>query len=186
MDSPQTLVVGYDGSSLSELALHRAMRMTEHARFGMIHVLTVVEEDGDCLILPTGERLSRWAALDTLRHILDRTTKRWELRRPQVRVIAHLRSGEPGQVLVDLAYRYHADQIVIGVGSSRSPSAPIGSVAARILELSEIPVHLENPLCSNSPPSRRFNPVQWAYVFGGPTLRTDRLGAISNTARAVA
>ena len=185
MDSPQNLVVGYDGSSLSELALHRALRMTERSRFAMIHVVTVVEEDGDTLILPTGERLSRWAALDTLRHILHRTTKGWELRRPQVRVVAHLRIGEPGQVIVDLAYRYHADQIVIGVRTGGNPSAPIGDVASRILELSEIPVHLENPL-SSRPPSRRVSPLRWAYVFGGPTLRTDRLGAISATSRPLA
>jgi nucleotide-binding universal stress UspA family protein len=185
MDAPQHLVVGYDGSPLSELALHRALRMTEHAPFGMIHVVSVVQEDGQSVILPTGERLSRWAALDTLRHILDRTTKSWNLRRPQIRVIAHLRAGEPAQTLVDLAYRYHADQILIGVGANRTPSAPIGAVAARVLELSEIPVHLESP-GSSSPPSARFNALRWAYVFGGPTLRTDRFGASSHSARPVA
>lgn len=185
MQAPQHLVVAYNGSRLSELALHRALKLTEHTAFGMIHVVCVVKEEGDTLILPTGEKLSRWAALDTLRLILDRTTRSWGLRTPQVRVVAHLRTGDPAQAIVDLAYRYHADQIVVGQGSSAPTNTPIGPVSARILELSEIPVHLESPLAS-SPPSSRFNAMRWAYVFGGPSLKRDRLGASRQSGRATA
>lgn len=184
MQSPQHLVVAYNGSRLSELALHRALRLTEHTAFGMVHVVCVVEEEGDTLTLPTGEKLSRWAALDTLRLILDRTTRSWGLRTPQVRVVAHLRTGDPAQAIVDLAYRYHADQIIVGQGSSTSSGA-LGPVSSRILELSEIPVHLESPLAS-SPPSSRFNAMRWAYVFGGPTLKRDSLGISGSAGRASA
>jgi|GEM_PF-1198598 len=174
MDAPQHVVVGYDGSTLSELALNRALRLTENAPFGMIHVVCVVEEHGDQVRLPTGETLSRWAALEALRHSLHALTKSWG-RNPNVRLVAHLRSGETGQAIIDLAYRYHADQLVLGATSHDGDNQlRIGSTARMVMENCSIPVHIETALMASGP-SKQFSPMRWAYVFGGPALRRHHL-----------
>lgn len=174
MDAPQHIVVGYDGSPLSELALHRALRLTENAPFAMIHVVCVVKDEDDNVRLPSGQLLSRWAALDSLRHTLHATTKNWG-RSSSVRVVAHLRSGEPGQAIIDLAYRYHADQLILGAASfGSSRQLRVGSTARKVMENCEIPVHVETPLMASGP-STKFSPMRWAYVFGGPALRRHHL-----------
>jgi hypothetical protein len=84
--------------------------------------------------------------------------------------------GDPAGIIVDLAYRYHSDQIVVGArGTERQFREGVGRVANEILSLSEIPVTVAMPLRS-SPGKPRFNAVRWAYVFGGPSLKQGNLG----------
>ncbi len=165
MDAPQHVLVGYDGSTWSELAIHRAFCMVEHSAFALIHIVAVVGAGpGDDVRLPSGELMSRWAALDSIRLMVATTTETSRTRFPQARVIAHLRTGDIAQSLVDFAYRFHVDQIVVGVrGQGTRQGNGVGSVATRILGLTEIPIHIEAPV-SSMPPSSRSQTLRWAYV----------------------
>jgi nucleotide-binding universal stress UspA family protein len=168
MNAPHHVLVGYDGSPLSELALHRAFRLVEHASFALIHVVSVVEEaPGDRLRLASGEVMSRWAALDSVRLMVAGVTKDLRSRYPQARVIAHLRTGSVAQSLVDFAYRFHIDQIIVGArGQGEHCVTCLGSVASSILGLTEIPIHIESPLLS-VPAMVRSQALRWAYISDG-------------------
>jgi nucleotide-binding universal stress UspA family protein len=169
MDAPQHVLVGYDGSPLSELAVCRAFRIVEHSPFALIHVVAVVEEEpGDRVRLPSGELMSRWAALDSIRFMVASLTEPLKQRYPQARVIVHLRSGEVAQALVDCAYRFHVDQIVLGVRGQGSPhDTRLGTVPTAVLSLTEIPTHIESPM-SCVPPLARNQTLRWAYVTESP------------------
>ncbi len=185
MDTPQHLLVGYDGSALSELALHRAFRMIEHAPFALVHVVAVVDEGaGDYVRLPSGELMTRWAALDSIRLMVAGVTEELRKRHPQARVIAHLRAGEIAESLVDFAYRFHIDQIVVGArGQSVWSETALGSVPEKLLGLTEIPVHIEAPV-SSIPPSSRTQIIRWAYVSS--IKRIEKSCSAPNKERALA
>lgn len=165
MDTPQHVLVGYDGSPLSELALHRAFRMVEHSTFALIHVVCVVDEGpGDAVRIPAGHLMTRWAALESVRLIVKGETEALRVRYPQARMIVHLRTGDVASALVDFAYRFHIDQIVVGAhGRSTHGSSTVGSVSNKLLTLTDIPTHIESPLGSVPPPAPG-NPLRWAYI----------------------
>lgn len=159
------MLVGYDGSPLSEMALNRAFRMVEHARFALIHVVCVVQDGpGATVRLPTGMAMSRWAALDSIRLMVFAVSEPWRAASPQARVIVHLRTGDVSHALVDFAYRFHIDQIVLGThGHGVTPSAQVGSVCSGVLSLTDIPTHLEAPLTS-VPPFTAAQTLSWANL----------------------
>lgn len=174
MASVQHICVAYDGSPLSEQALHSAVRRTAGSPVAQLHVVSVAERVGQFVRLPSGELLPHFMAQRSLNLIVKRTARVGLEGAKLPYIFVHLRIGDPGPVIVDLAYRFHTELILMGAG--RSPeSSRVGSVVARVLELSEIPVELQTPL-GNSGAARPFNPLRFAYVFGGPQLRRDNLG----------
>lgn len=170
----QHICVAYDGYTLSESALRSAVRRTAGSLVAKVHVVCVAERVGRRVRMPSGTMLPHFSALNSLALIVNQTAKIGleSARLPEIFV--HLRIGEPGAVIVDLAYRFHAELILMGTGRTLE-SSRLGSVAQRVLELSEIPVELETPL-GRSCEARPFNPLRFAYVFGGPKLRQDNLG----------
>lgn len=174
MSSVQHICVAYDGSPLSELALASAVRRTAGSLVAQVHVVCVAERVGHFVRLPSGELLPHWSARSSLDLIVKRTARAGFNGTKLPHIFVHLRIGDPGQVIVDLAYRFHTELILLGTG--RSPEMPrLGRVAARVLELSEIPVEFQTPLGKTSG-ERPFNALRFAYVFGGPQLRRDNLG----------
>jgi nucleotide-binding universal stress UspA family protein len=164
------LLVGYDDSPESELALHRGFRAVDDSRFALIHVVSVVRSAGGGFItLPSGGRLQRYAALEMLRHTIETLFTQWELKKPQLHAVAHIVDGDPAAALVDFAYRNHVEQIVLGVKRRHQGGAHVGSVAEKVLTLSDIPVHLETAL-SSSPP-RMSASAQSASVALGDQLK---------------
>jgi nucleotide-binding universal stress UspA family protein len=174
MKSTQLVTVAYDGSTESELALHDAHRLTEGLLNGTIHVVCVADELEGAVKLPTGETMTRYSALQSLQHIVGSLSRKSSPRADSARVYVHLRTGDAARAIVDLAYRYHSDAIVMGRGGHGGAS-PIGCVADEVLALSEIPVVLKSALSPNEQPSR-FNALRFAYVFGGPELRQENFG----------
>lgn len=168
MDAPQHVLVGYDGSPLSEMALNRAFRMVADARFALIHVVCVISEGpGASVRLPTGEVMSRWAALDGIRLMVFAVSEPWRAKFPHARVVVHLRAGDVAHALVDFAYRFHIDQIVLGARGHREKSTEqVGSVCSSVLALTDIPTHLEAPL-ANIPPYAATHALAWAHVSEG-------------------
>lgn len=174
MPSVQQICVAYDGSPLSEQALAAAVRRTAGSFVAQVHVVCVAERVGQFVRLPSGELLPFWSARSSLALIVKRTARAGFDGSKLPHIFVHLRIGDPGSVIVDLAYRFHAELILMGTG--RSPELPrLGSVAARVLELSEIPVELQTPL-GRTGREHPFNPLRFAYVFGGPQLRRDNFG----------
>lgn len=178
MNGPQHISVAYDGSPHSELALHRALNVAKTTPFGRVHVVCVVEDVAPHLVrLPNGVVMTSWSARESLRLIVSRSAKECGAVSLKRRVESHLRSGDPARVIVDLAYRFHSDQIFVGArGNGGIGRDGVGRVAAEVLELSDIPVNISMPLKAN-PARQEFNAVRWAYVFGGPDLRQGTLGA---------
>lgn len=171
MSSADHLTVAYDGSLQSELSLRRALVMTAGSRVAQVHVVCVVEVKGHSLRLPTGAILPALLARQWLEHIIVRSS----LDVPGARdtlVLAHLRSGDPAHAVVDLAYRYHTERILMGAGGRNDR---IGSVAQSVLDLSEIPVELQTAL-GRASAEKHFNPMRFAYVFGGPDLDLPAFG----------
>lgn len=180
MTSPDHVTVAYDGSSYSELALHRALVVARDAPFGKVHVVCVTEHVAPHLVrLPSGVVMSSWSARESLRLIVSRAADECGGRELKRRVESHLRIGNPATVVVDLAYRFHSDQIIVGArGVDESYHEGVGSVARGILELSEIPVVIAMPGCWK-PRRETFNAIRWAYVFGGRSLSQGTLGTAS-------
>ena len=181
MTSAEHITVAYDGSPLSELSLRRALVMTAGSRVAQVHVVCVVEVGGHSLRLPTGATLPAFLARQWLAHIVARSS----LDVPGARgtlVLAHLRSGDPAHTVVDLAYRYHTERIMMGAGGRGDR---IGSVAQAVLDLSEIPVELQTALGHPSA-EKHFNPLRFAYVFGGPELDLPAFGSRQRTPASIA
>jgi len=179
MDARSTIVVGYDGSNACELGLHRAVRMCAGLPLGMVHVACFVEESHRGVRLPSGEEMSQWAAVDFLRHSVIQLSKDWVQGAQEVRVGVHLQAGrydaeEISRSLVDLSYRLHADQIVLGAqGLGGTTHGRIGRVAQGVLDYSDIPVHLEYAMSiRHHVPT---NLIRWAYVFGGASLGAPQM-----------
>lgn len=171
MISAEHLTVAYDGSLPSELALHRALLMTAGSRVAQVHVVCVVQAEGYFVRLPSGASLPTLLARQWLEHVISRSCRDVPSAR-QTLVQCHLRSGDPARAIVDLAYRYHTERILLGTGGAESR---IGSVAQAVLDLSEIPVDLQTTL-GHSGTARRFNPLRFAYAFAGPELDLPAFG----------
>jgi hypothetical protein len=145
----------------------------------MVHVACFVEETPRGVRLPSGEEMSHWAAVEFLRHTVIELSKNWPHGVQEVRVGVHLKAGSHGfeeisRALVDLAYRVHADQIILGAqGRGGTAHGRIGRVAQAVLDYSDIPVHLESAMSA-----RHHTPtdlIRWAYVFGGALLGEPHL-----------
>jgi nucleotide-binding universal stress UspA family protein len=177
MENPEHITIAYDGSPHSELGLDRALAAAQASPLGKVHVVCVAEPVAEHLVrMPSGVVMTTWSARESLRLIVSRRVRESGAPSLRHRVKAHLRVGDPARIIVDLAYRYHTDQIIVGArGMGNEYREGVGSIASEVLALSEIPVTIAMPLRS-APGKPRFNAVRWAYVFGGPSLRQGTLG----------
>lgn len=143
MDPLRYLVVGFDGSPYSELALFRALRITEFTQFALVHVVTAVDVDEDVATLPNGLRLSCFAASEALRLMATRLADTSNRQGRFARVVSHVRSGKPGPVLAEFARRYQADMVLVGARGIGESSSPLGSVTRSLLESLPTPLRIE-------------------------------------------
>lgn len=138
------LVVGFDGSPLSELALFRALHITEFTQFSLVHVVTVVDEEDDLVVLPDGARLLEWSATEMLRLTVLGLVGRSKRLRRFARVIPHTCSGRPAAALADFARRYRADMVLVGARGTADTSEPLGSVPRELLGSLDVPLKIES------------------------------------------
>lgn len=122
------LVVGVDFSEAAERAVELALAVA--GKGGVLHLAHVAKQSDPTRQLAAGQALQEWLA-------------EIEAARPDVTVQVHLLTGEPADALLALARQIHADALAVG---SRSHSALhqvlLGSVAARLVEVSPVPVLL--------------------------------------------
>jgi nucleotide-binding universal stress UspA family protein len=138
-------VVGYDGSGLSESALKRAVELAGSSSFALIHVVTLVSENKGRIILPNGHSFTSAGAIEATRLTVGALVESWGMARPSIRVLAHIRVGSGPQALIDFAYRFHGEQILVGATGIGNSSKPIGSFAQGLLERScDLAVHVES------------------------------------------
>lgn len=138
------LVVGFDGSPLSELALYRALRLTEFTQFALVHVVTVLDEDGDLVVLPDGMRLPEWSATEMMRLTVLGLAGRSRRLGRFARVVPHTCFGRPAVALASFAKRYQADMVLVGARGADDTSESLGSVPKELLEKLELPLHIES------------------------------------------
>jgi nucleotide-binding universal stress UspA family protein len=126
------VVVGYDGSEQSDLALHRGIEEAS-LRGGEVHVVHVVDVTPAVLHLPKGVTVS------TLELAAARRREVWEKAAPLLDSDAPIRridlDGYPADELVDYCAEVSADLLVMGTrGRGRLASTFLGSTSLRALE----------------------------------------------------
>ncbi len=168
IEAPRVVVVGMDYSLLAEAALHRALRLTEESPHATIHAVTVGERAGKNVRLPDGTVLSQWAALDAVKVQLAERVKQWPSAGPaNLRVVGHVRGGNPAKALLDMAFRTGASCVIVGThGGSPTDLYRVGSVARQVLDEAKVEVHLESPITQTTRERHDFDPLRFAYVFG--------------------
>ena len=134
-DSPNRMhiVVGFDLSELSELALRQAAEVSAHSPSVAIHVVTVVEE-ADL----AGER-----QVPVMSRIKNRIGEVLQpLRVPtDLELHCHVLPGEPAGVILSIADDVAADLIIVGTHGRRGlQRLLVGSCAERIVREAACPV----------------------------------------------
>jgi nucleotide-binding universal stress UspA family protein len=147
MKLANTQVVGFDGSPLSEVALHRALRASEDAELPAIHVVTVAQKSKGAIVLPSGLVLSHFEALMNLRLTVGAMATEWGARSRFVRIVCHLMVGDPANCILELSEKSNADRILLGT-TSQPAAAPgtVGSVAKKVAQLATCDLSLQSPI----------------------------------------
>ena len=167
MQTARVIVVGFDYSPLSEAALHRALRMTEAVPFATLHAVTVGTRVGPDVRLPDSAVMSQWAAVEAVRiHLRERVRALPEVGARNLRVIGHVRGGDPADAILDLAFSCNAERIVLGAHSAvNDHRGGVGRVAQKVLTKASVGVHVETAVAA-APTVVPFDPLRWAFVFG--------------------
>lgn len=177
MQSPRVILVALDYSPLSEAALHKALRMTEAVSYATIHAVTVGERLGDRVRLPDGTTLYHWSALDAVRtHLRERVRALPGVGARNLRVMGHVRTGDPIQGILDLAFTANVEHIVVGAHSREGMHRlDIGRVAGAVVSRASVQVSVEMPVAAAPAPRRPFDPLRWANALG-PSRATSPFG----------
>jgi len=130
---PKTIVVGLDGSDLSWKALDRVIAAAKCGPVEII-VVSVAEMLSTVSMMDgCGELYQRY--MDAAEAIMERARHRLASVGLQFQAITE--AGRPALVLVDVARRVSADEIVVGsVGKHAVERLLVGSVSARLIETS--------------------------------------------------
>ena len=130
------VVVGFDGSPASHIALSRAIHMVgQHGKLFLVHAWEVPEAwRGRGTYQPYVDR-----TLTAAEGVVDEAVKGhpgladidWE---------SELIGGPPAQAIADVAAARHADEIVVGTRGFGRVRALLGSVAHEVIHLAACPV----------------------------------------------
>jgi nucleotide-binding universal stress UspA family protein len=145
------LVVGYDGSEMSKLALAHAHAVAAGSARAVIIVAQAqglpVAERGDSLALT-----SEVASVDVLFAALESDLKVWTLP-PHVTIQTEVRYGDAADVLCEIAVEKEADFIFVGThGKSWLERVLLGSVAERTLRMAPCSVIVVRPRAADLEP----------------------------------
>lgn len=130
------VVVGMDGSRLSELALEQAARLCEQHAGATIHVVNVVDGYDPMARL---EYAADRGALDLSQEKAELDARLEALRVSRAsypELVPHVLAGPPAREIVRVASHHDADVIVVGThGRKGVERLMLGSVASEILKL---------------------------------------------------
>ena len=130
-----TIVVGYDGSPASHLAVERAIDRVDHGKLIIVHAYRIPVEDMgvayyEQMLLAASEQAA--ATIDDLEQRFPRLSG--------VDFEASAVAGPPGDVICRVARHRHADEIVMGSRGLARVRALLGSVAHDVLSEATCPV----------------------------------------------
>lgn len=146
-------LVGFDGSPLSEMALHDALRTAQLAELPTIHVVMVAEQVDKGVKLPSGIVLSRFEALMNLRLTVRALHAQWNVKPNLVHVVCHVLVGSVSENILNLAEKYRVERIALGAHArGELRSSKLGSLAQHIARTAPVPVSLQTAM---SPAARR-------------------------------
>ncbi len=167
MKTAKIQVVGFDGSLLSEVALHQALHSAGDIELPTIHVVLVTQEDHGRLRLPGGGTACRWKALLGLKLTVGALVKEWNIDQGLTRLVCHVISGEETAKLLEIADYYEAQRILIGSHScSRHRSGRIGHTASSIASEARCEVHIATPMTQAEPRPPAQDPLKVFLLLG--------------------
>jgi nucleotide-binding universal stress UspA family protein len=154
---PYSILVGIDYSTVSELALERALELTAAHANAELHVVHVVASSevsqaenasgGQALAVPSTDP----SAYEKLQTYVSVSVQAFEKKqngsaRAAVRVIPHLRFHAPAREISQLASDLEADLVIVGMhGSGSVMRFFLGSVAEDVTRLAPCPVLVFRP-----------------------------------------
>jgi nucleotide-binding universal stress UspA family protein len=150
---PYSIVVGVDFSEVSAEALRQAFGLAGHHTRAEVHVVNVVRNFGEFVILESAQPslygVSLQEASERLREFAAAEQRRCEAARGRPccgRVVTHLRSEVPAEEITHLASELDADLIVVGTHGRRGVRRLVlGSVAESVVRLAPCPVLVVRP-----------------------------------------
>lgn len=151
-EKTKTIVVGFDYSPISELALRRAFDLASREEVAEVHVVTVIllGDSGGAGIagVPIHPVISADAAHEALEKKTGEVLAEWKKTtgRSFKRLVTHVRSEAPAAEIAQLASDLAADLVVVGTHGHRGFSRLLlGSVAEGVVRLSECEVLVVRP-----------------------------------------
>jgi len=142
---PRRVVVGFDGSHLSDDALAYAFAAASHRQRELDIVMAWNTDDlATYQLVPTIAEEVRAAAAHHRRELAAAAAAPWSDKYPDVEVNIDVVADAPAQALIDRSF--HADLVVVGsrgLGSVRG--ALLGSVSAEVLRHAHSPVAVIRP-----------------------------------------
>ena len=143
MFNPRKILVPIDGSEPAWRALEFAIRMVSGAPDGAVHVLYVhprIDVAGKVQIF-VSEQHMRELAMKESRWLMDAANER--LRSAASRHATEILEGDPAEVIARRAQELGCETIVMGTrGMGRMANLVMGSVATRVVQLTQTPVTL--------------------------------------------
>jgi nucleotide-binding universal stress UspA family protein len=140
-----TIVVGFDLSEPSEVALDQAIELAQAHEDCRLHVLAVLDERNG---LPGLAEVGDFAAAERTQTALATLVDKrlLEARSRPVNLFLHARIGSPAVEILELAEEAEADLIVVGTHGRRGVSRLVlGSVAERVVRHARLPVLVSRP-----------------------------------------
>jgi nucleotide-binding universal stress UspA family protein len=140
-----TIVVGFDLSEPSEVALDQAIDLAQAHEDCRLHVLAVLDEhNGLPGLADVGDFAAAERTQTALATLVDK--RLLEARSRPVNLFLHARIGSPAVEILELAEEAEADLIVVGTHGRRGVSRLVlGSVAERVVRHARIPVLVSRP-----------------------------------------
>ncbi len=182
------ILVPLDGSQLAERALEPAVHLLRHApeTHNLILVRTITGSLSDNYLYYTypdphaalllGEAVE--ATFDYLRQVAQRPLLRG------IHVTPIVRQGEPAQVISELAQEKHTDLIVMtSHGRTGIVRLALGSVAADVARLSQIPTLMVRPEGQTFPDSGRKVPLTLLVPLDGSELAESAIAPAARIAK---
>ncbi len=140
----KTILVAIDGSDNAARALDEVLKLLVTDSLH-IHLLTVAEviHMNEVLLkdTPSGMRQIEEEYKAASRKLLEAATRKLE--GAGISCDAHVEIGTPAQSIADFAKKYHCEMIAMGTrGLGAIRSLAVGSVANKVVHVSEVPVLL--------------------------------------------
>jgi nucleotide-binding universal stress UspA family protein len=151
--TPYKIVVGYDYSTIADLALDRSFDLAAREQNAEVHVVTVVVQMGDFVAggmsgLGAAAAIPLAESYEALEARVGQRMSEWQETTKQTfgRLCIHVRSEVPSSEIAQLASDIDADLVVIGTHGRRGfRRFLLGSVAEGVVRLAHCPVLVVRP-----------------------------------------